>query len=74
VGMPLGDGKASVLDEQARLAKYITTHEDETPSLSVEGVVGSLLAQRQNTNPVKTSDALSPHRVPRWNVCPRVQR
>ena len=29
VGMPLGNGKASVLNEQAWLAKYITTHEDE---------------------------------------------
>jgi len=34
--MPLGNGKASVLDQQARRAKYITTQEDEAPSLSVE--------------------------------------
>ena len=33
VGMLLCNGKASVLDEQARLAKYITTQEDEGPSL-----------------------------------------
>ena len=39
VGMPLGDGKASVIDEQARLAKHITTQEDEAPSLSVEDVL-----------------------------------
>jgi len=64
----LGNGKASVLDEQARLAKYITTQEDETPSLLVEDVMGPLLAQRQNSqrDVVETLDALSvPHRVPR---------
>jgi len=44
--MPLGDGKASVLDEQARLAMYIMTQEDEAPSLSVDDVVGPLLAQQ----------------------------
>ena len=41
-------GRASVLDGQVRLGKYITTQEDEAPSLLVEGVVGPLLAQRQN--------------------------
>jgi len=40
VGMPLGNGKASVLEEQARLTKYIMTQEDEAPSRSVEDVVG----------------------------------
>jgi len=49
VGMPLGDGKASVLDKQARLVEHITTQEDEAPSLSVEDVLGSLLAHRQNS-------------------------
>jgi len=48
VGMPLGNGKASVLGEQAPLAKYITTQEDEAPSLPVEDAVGSSLARRQN--------------------------
>ena len=48
VGMPSGNGKASDLAEQVRLAKYITTQEDEAPSLSVEDVLRSLLAQRQN--------------------------
>ena len=45
--MPLGNEEASILDEKARLAKYITSQEDEAPSLSVEGVPGSLLAPRQ---------------------------
>jgi len=45
VRMPLGNGKASVLDEQAWLAKYITTQEDEAPSLSVKDVMGPLLAR-----------------------------
>jgi len=49
VGMPLDNGKASVIDEQARVSKHITTQEDEAPSLSVEDVLGSLLAQRQNS-------------------------
>jgi len=49
VGTPLGNEKASILDEQGRLAKYITTQEDEAPSLSVEDVMGSLLAQWQNS-------------------------
>jgi len=48
VGMPLGNGKANVLGEQVPLAKYITTQEDEAPSLSVEDAVGSSLAQWQN--------------------------
>jgi len=33
VGMPLGNGKASVLDEQAQPTKYMMTQEDEGPSL-----------------------------------------
>ena len=37
---PLGNGKANVLDEQARLTEYMMTQEDEAPSLSVEDVVG----------------------------------
>jgi len=41
VGMPLGNGN---LDEEARLAKYITTQEDEAPSLSFGDVLGPLLA------------------------------
>ena len=44
--MPLGNAKASVLDVQAWLAKYITTQEDEAPLLSVKDVLGPLLAQR----------------------------
>ena len=44
VALRLGNGKAGVLDEQARLGKYITTQEDEALSLLVEGVVGPLLA------------------------------
>ena len=65
VALRLGNGKASVLGEQVRLGKYITTQEDEAPSLLVEGVVGPLLAQRQNIQRQKTSGALSPpHRVP----------
>jgi len=37
--MRLGNGKASVLDEQVRPAMYITTQEDEAPSLLI-GVWG----------------------------------
>jgi len=40
VARPLGNGKANVLDEQARLTEYMMTQEDEAPSLSVEDVVG----------------------------------
>ena len=65
MGMRLGNGKASGLDEQVQLGKHITTQEDEAPSLLVERVVGPLLAQRQNIQRQKTSGALSPpHRVP----------
>jgi len=39
--MPLGNGKASILDEQTRLGKYTTTQEDGAPLLSVEDVLGS---------------------------------
>ena len=49
VVMLLGNGKASVLDEQAQLATYITTQEDEARSRSVEKVVGSLLSQKPRT-------------------------
>jgi len=41
VTMPLCNGKVYVLDEQARLAKYITTRDAEAPSLSVEDVMGA---------------------------------
>jgi len=41
VGMPLGNGKASVLDEQTRLGKYTMIQEDGAPLLSVEDVLGS---------------------------------
>jgi len=40
------NGKARVLDEQERIAKYTATQEDEAPSLSLEDVVTDLVNTR----------------------------